>query len=256
MYGENGRIGLIVPSNNTVVEQEFRRILPEGITSYATRMRNTKADVNDLEVMVTHAARGADELSTAEVDVIAFACTAGSLLHGIEWERMLRRTLEKASGGVPCITTSQAVTDAFGHLGLRRIVVATPYIDELNQAETRFFEAGGFEVLDIRGLGIRRAADLGRCYPKDAMDLALRLPFEKADGIFISCTNFRSIDILSELEERTGKPALSSNLATLWAALKHLPKGCGPIRGFGRLLESRHRGDTDRPSGPVNCLDK
>lgn len=248
MYGENGRIGLIVPSNNTVVEQEFRRILPEGITSYATRMRNTKADVNDLEVMVTHAARGADELSTAEVDVIAFACTAGSLLHGIEWERMLRRTLEKASGGVPCITTSQAVTDAFGHLGLRRIVVATPYIDELNQAETRFFEAGGFEVLDIRGLGIRRAADLGRCYPKDAMDLALRLPFEKADGIFISCTNFRSIDILSELEERTGKPALSSNLATLWAALKHLPKGCGPIRGFGRLLESRHRGDTDRPS--------
>lgn len=248
MYGENGRIGLIVPSNNTVVEQEFRRILPEGITSYATRMRNTKADVNDLEVMVTHAARGADELSTAEVDVIAFACTAGSLLHGIEWERMLRRTLEKASGGVPCITTSQAVTDAFGHLGLRRIVVATPYIDELNQAETRFFEAGGFEVLDIRGLGIRRAADLGRCYPKDAMDLALRLPFEKADGIFISCTNFRTIDILSELEERTGKPALSSNLATLWAALKHLPKGCGPIRGFGRLLESRHRGDTDRPS--------
>lgn len=256
MYGENGRIGLIVPSNNTVVEQEFRRILPEGITSYATRMRNTKADVNDLEVMVTHAARGADELSTAEVDVIAFACTAGSLLHGIEWERMLRRTLEKASGGVPCITTSQAVTDAFGHLGLRRIVVATPYIDELNQAETRFFEAGGFEVLDIRGLGIRRAADLGRCYPKDAMDLALRLPFEKADGIFISCTNFRTIDILSELEERTGKPALSSNLATLWAALKHLPKGCGPIRGFGRLLESRHRGDTDGPSGPVNCLDK
>jgi maleate isomerase len=238
MYGERGRIGLIVPSNNTVVEQEFRRILPEGITSYATRMRNTKADIGDLEMMVSHATRGADELSTAEVDVIAFACTAGSLLHGIEWERKLRRDLEKASGGIPCITTSQAVIDAFGHLGLRRLVVATPYIDELNQAEKRFFEGSGFEVLDIRGLGIRRAADLGRCYPKDALDLATSLPYEKADGIFISCTNFRSIDILSELEERTGKPALSSNLATLWAALKCLPKGCGPICGFGCLLHS------------------
>lgn len=247
MYGENGRIGLIVPSNNTVVEQEFRRILPEGITSYATRMRNTQADAADLEMMVTHAARGADELSTAEVDVIAFACTAGSLLHGIEWERTVRRALEKASGGIPCITTSQAVTDAFGHLGLRRLVVATPYIDELNQAERRFFEAGGFEVIDIRGLGIRRAADLGRCYPKEAMDLALRLPYESADGIFISCTNFRTIDILSELEQRTGKPVLSSNLATLWAALKHLPKGCGPIHGFGRLLESHHWRESGRP---------
>jgi maleate isomerase len=248
MYGEKGRIGLIVPSNNTVVEQEFLRMLPEGITSYATRMRNTKADMSDLEMMVTHAARGADELSTAEVDVIAFACTAGSLLHGIEWEQSLRRDLEKASAGIPCITTSQAVTDAFRHLGLRRLVVATPYIDELNQAEKHFFEADGFEVLDIRGLGIRRAADLGRCYPKEAMELALRLPYQKADGIFISCTNFRTIDILSELEEWTEKPALSSNLATLWAALKHLPKGCGPIRGFGRLLESHHWGGTGRPS--------
>jgi maleate isomerase len=238
MYGEKGRIGLIVPSNNTVVEQEFRRILPEGITSYATRMRNTKADIGDLEMMVSHATRGADELSTAEVDVIAFACTAGSLLHGIEWERKLRSDLEKASGGIPCITTSQAVIDAFGHLGLRRLVAATPYVDELNRAEKRFFEASGFEVLDIRGLGIRRAADLGRCYPKEALDLAMSLPYQKADGIFISCTNFRTIDILSELEERTGKPALSSNLATLWAAIKCLPKACGPIRGFGCLLHS------------------
>ncbi len=70
-------------------------------------------------------------------------------------------------------------------------------------------------MLEIRGLGIRRAADLGRCYPTEAMELALRLPYQKADGIFISCTNFRTIHTLSELEERTGKSALSSNPATL-----------------------------------------
>ena len=238
MYGENGRIGLLVPSNNTVVEQEFHRILPEGVTSYATRMRNTRADVVDLEIMVTHAARGADELATAEVDVIAFACTAGSLLHGLEWERRLRKSLEEKAGGIPCITTSQAVIDAFGHLGLRRLAVATPYIDELNVAERRFFEAGGFEVVGMRGLGIRRATDLGRCGPKEALDLALSLPHAQADGIFISCTNFRTIDILGELERRTGKPAVSSNLATAWGALRRLPRPPGPIRGFGRLLES------------------
>jgi len=238
MYGENGRIGLIVPSNNTVVEQEFRRILPQGITSYATRMRNTQADIADLEAMVSHAKRGADELSTADVDVIAFACTAGSLLHGVEWERQLREDLEAASGGIPCITTSQAVIDAFAHLGLRRLVVATPYIDELNRVERAFFEARGFEVLDIRGLGIHRCVDLGKCFPKEALDLALSLPYGEADGIFISCTNFRTIEILPELEQRTGKPALSSNVATLWASLRRLPRRSGPVRGFGRLLES------------------
>ncbi len=238
MYGEKGRIGLLVPSNNTVVEQEFHRILPEGVTSYATRMRNPQADVADLETMVTHAGRGADELATAEMDVIAFACTAGSLLHGLEWERGLRERLEQKAGGIPCITTSQAVIEAFGHLGLRRLAVATPYIDELSVAERRFFESSGFEVVDIRGLGIRRATDLGRCMPKEALDLALSLAHARADGIFISCTNFRTIDILAELERRTGKPALSSNQATAWGALKRLPRPPGAIRGFGRLLEA------------------
>lgn len=238
MYGQNGKIGLLVPSNNTVVEQEFRRILPEGITSYATRMRNVTSDVGDLEAMTSHARRGADELATAEVDVIAFACTAGSLLHGVDWERRLRDDLQAAAGGIPCVTTSQAVIEAFAHLGLKRLAVGTPYIEALNRAEREFFEARGLEVVDIRGLGIYRSVDIGKCHPKNALELALSLPHARADGIFISCTNFRTIDILPELEQRTGKPAVSSNLATLWACLKTLPTPPGPIRGFGRLLES------------------
>ena len=47
MYGQNGRIGLLVPSVNTVVEPEFNRMIPEGINVYAARMRNTRSDVDD-----------------------------------------------------------------------------------------------------------------------------------------------------------------------------------------------------------------
>ncbi len=237
MYGQKGRIGLIVPSNNTVVEQEFRRLLPEGITSYATRMRNTQSDFADLEAMVSHAAKGASDLATAEVDVIAFACTAGSLLHGVDWEQKLRADLEAAAGGIPCITTSSAVIEAFERLNMRRLVVATPYLDVLNRAEKAYFEARGFEVIEIRGLGIHRSVEIGRCYPESALDLALSLPYDQADGVFISCTNFRTIDILAELERKTGKPVVSSNQATLWGCLKRLPQPCGPIKGYGQLLE-------------------
>ena len=212
MYGEHGKIGLIVPSNNTVVEQEFRRILPEGIASYATRMRNVTSDVEDLEAMTAHARRAADELATAEVHVVAFACTAGSLLHGVDWEQRLREDLQEAAGGIPCVTTSGAVMEAVARLGLRRLVVGTPYVEALNRAERRFFEARGIEVAEIRGLGIRRSVDIGKCYPERALELALGLPHADAEGIFISCTNFRTIDILPELERRTGKPAISSKI--------------------------------------------
>ena len=47
MYGQNGRIGLLVPSVNTVVEPEFNRMIPEDINVYAARMRNTRSDVDD-----------------------------------------------------------------------------------------------------------------------------------------------------------------------------------------------------------------
>ncbi len=91
--------------------------------------------------MASSATRGAEEPSTADVDAIAFAYTAGSLLHGTDRERNLRQNLQEAAGGIPCVTTSQRVIDAFKHLGLHRVVVATPYIEDLNRAEKDFFEA-------------------------------------------------------------------------------------------------------------------
>jgi len=56
---------------------------------------------------------------------------------------------------------------------------------------------------------------------------------EGADAVFISCTNLKSMDQLTRLEEELGPPVISSNAATLWLALRwmgaptaQLPRGC------------------------------
>ena len=79
MYGSGGKIGLLVPSVNTVVEPEFARIVPEGVAVYAARMRNGRGanEADDLTAMCRHAERAADELASARCGVLAFACTAG-----------------------------------------------------------------------------------------------------------------------------------------------------------------------------------
>ena len=38
MFGEAGRIGLVVPANNGVLEPELWSVLPEGVALYATRI--------------------------------------------------------------------------------------------------------------------------------------------------------------------------------------------------------------------------
>lgn len=43
MYGKNGKIGLIVPTVNTVVEPELNRLKPEAISVYATRIPINKS---------------------------------------------------------------------------------------------------------------------------------------------------------------------------------------------------------------------
>ena len=237
MYGQNGRIGLLVPSVNTVVEPEFNRMIPEGVNVYAARMRNTRSDVDDSKAMLQHVERAADELGSAHADVIAFACTASSFVEGVEGEIDLRDRIERA-GEAKAVTTSGSVAGGLRTLGVRRVVVATPYPDELNVLEKQFLEDEGIEVLTIAGMGIVDAFSIGKVTPQETYEFARRVWQDDADGMFISCTNLRTIDVLAQLEAELSVPVISSNLATCWGCLRALGHH-DPIDGYGRLLSER-----------------
>ena len=234
MYGELGRIGLMVPSVNTVVEPETAAMSPEGINVYATRLRNSKSDPEESERMLQHVERAADELASAGVDVIAFACTASSFIQGRKGEEDLKRRIEKSSG-VPAVTTSGAVSSALIRLGLKRIVLLTPYSEELNELERRFLREKGFDVLADRGMGIVDAFSIGKVEPGEVRKLAHEILKPEADGLFISCTNLRALEIIERLEKETDKPVVTSNQATFWACLRRVGYSRS-INGYGALL--------------------
>jgi len=77
---------------------------------------------------------------------------------------------------------------------------------------------------------------IGRLPPEAAYETGLSVDGKENEAIFISCTNFRTIEIIQRLEGETGKPIVSSNQATMWLALRKLGLK-DSIRGFGRLLE-------------------
>ncbi len=237
MYGWRGRIGLIVPSVNTVIEPEFYKMVPGGIGVYATRVKNAKATPEDLLRMSGFIGRAAEELSTANVDVIAYGCTSGSLVKGVQWEKDLCGKIEKLTG-VPAITTSGAVIQALRVTGISKLVVATPYPEELNILEKRFLEQNNIKVLNIRGLGIMEAVKIGERSPEFVYRFARDVFVPKAEGIFISCTNLRTIEIIERLENDIGRPVITSNQTTFWASLRKI--GCRePVKGYGRLLRER-----------------
>ena len=239
MYGWRGRIGLMAPSPLMTMEPEFYKVIPDGISVHTTRMLHTSSTYEGLASLSDNIERAAEELATAKVDVIAFACTSGGLIKGENYEQELRSRIEKASGGIPAVTVIGSVVDALKTLNIKKLVVATPYIPDVFNVEKDFLEKKGFEVLDIRGLGIEESELISHEPPSVSYRMSKEMFFEhsQAEGIFISCTNYRTIEIIDNLEKDTGVPVVSSVQATLWNCLKKI--NCKePIIGHGKLLEN------------------
>ena len=217
------RVGLLVPSVNTVVEPEFWRLAPGTATVHSARMRNSTCDVEDSRQMLAHAERAADEVGSALVDIVAFACTASSFVDGRDGEAALHDLISSAANA-PAITTSGAVAEALTWLGSRRVALYTPYPEELNDHEEEFLASHGIETVCAYGLKhFRRRGDRRRDSPANystSWTRNLRRP--EADTIFLSCTNMATFEVIRPLEAAYGLPVVSSNSATFAAVARRL----------------------------------
>jgi maleate cis-trans isomerase len=140
----------------------------------------------------------------------------------------------EARTGIRALATSGAVLKAFEALGMRKIGLGTPYPDRVNQMEETFFRGSGVEVLRMKGLGCT-GGEMALIPPDEVRRTALAVNAPDCDGIFLSCTNWRTLDLIEPLEQELGKPVTSSNQATLWAALR-MAGVKDPLPSFGSLL--------------------
>ena len=121
-------------------------------------------------------------------------------------------------------------------VGAHKIVVATPYLDEINAAESVFLQQKGFDVLDIQGLNVADNEAMGRIKTSFIRDFALSIDQPDADAIFVSCGGIRTIDVLQEIEDTAGKPVISSNQAMMWDCLRRAGIE-DKIEGYGQLFQ-------------------
>jgi maleate isomerase len=233
-YGWRARIGLILPSGNTCMEPEFYWICPEGVTFHSHRVLLSMATAERIEVLAEEVERAAEYLASASVDIIGFGCTAGSFLHGPDRDRALSERVEKRTG-IPMVTTSMAVIKAFEELKISKMALATPYIEEINEREKLFFEGLGISVVSIKGMGFLEMKEFIHCPPDTIYRLAHTVNTEEAEGIFISCTGWRAMQVIEILERDLNKPVISSNQATFHALLKRVGID-EKIQGYGKLL--------------------
>ena len=212
-------IGVIAPFD-LALERELWRWAPLDVSFHLARTPFEPVPVS-LEQAERVSAAGALQQATRDVlgvdpEVVAYLCTSGSFIHGVEHEQSLRQVILDA-GAPAAVTTSGALVDAITALGLTKISVMTPYDDVLTDRLVDFLGELGVVVLRANHLGL--GGGIWRVNYRTVAELVLEANDPAAEAIFVSCTNLPTYDIITPLERELGKPVLTANQLTVWSCL-------------------------------------
>jgi len=225
------RIGLIIPSVNTYSEPQFNRFAPAGLGIHIARARVAGEWKRPLPELKDEIATASKLLSDVKPSAIVFHCTDTSMTQGPQGEGKILDIVQDATG-IPAMATSRLVLEALQKLGMRKVVLLTPY--KSNKAVIDYLTAAGIEV--VRDIAMKlEALDFGSVTPAQWTQMSKEIDGPDVDGVFLSCTNTTQIDAIADIEKLLGKPVVNSNQAVLWGCVKKLQEKLVPIAPMPKL---------------------
>jgi maleate isomerase len=229
-------IGVVAPFD-FALDRELWRWAPEDVSLYLTRLPFFTTPVT-VEMAVACGDRRAVRRATRDVltpepGVVIYACTSGSFVEGAAGEEVLRRTMEDAGAPTAC-TTSGALIAALRALGVSRLAIATPYVEPVTHRLVAYLAEHGVSTVSSEGLGL--LGNIWRVTYSEVVEIVRAADNPAAEALFISCTNVPTYDLIEPLEQALGKPVLTANQVTMWAALRAMGRDAV---GGGSLLATQ-----------------
>jgi maleate isomerase len=224
-------VGLIIPSVNTFTEPQFNHFAPAGLGIHVARARVAGEWKRPLPEMAAEIATSARLLSDCHPNVIVFHCTDTSMTQGPKGEGQILDIVRDAAG-IEAMATSRLVLEALRCLGMKNVVLLTPYKSNKNIID--YLNASGIGVVRDVAMGLE-ARNFGQVTPQQWTELAKKHDGPDSDGTFLSCTNTTQIEAIADIERLLGKPVVNSNQAVLWGCVKKLQNKLSPLQPMPRL---------------------
>lgn len=232
-------IGLVVPPGHGRVPQDGPLLYGDRVRFIARGLGIGGVSPEGFAPVIDTVLDRARELRQDGAEVISLMGTSISFYRGPAFTESLRERMQESTG-VPCTTMSHAIVAALRELGIRRVAVATSYIDELNDRLEAYLAQAGFTVTAIEGMSITGVQEVGEVSTEALVRLSRRVLAQNAtaDGIFISCGGLLTLDAIRQLERELGLPVTASSPAGFWDVVRLAGVAPGSP-GFGRLFESQ-----------------
>ncbi len=225
-FGHHARIslGLVALQSDETIEHDARRLLTQPAELLVSRIASdSEVTTETLSAMESHLTAAASLFPKGvKLDAVGYGCTSGTSVIGADKIRDLIM-----SGADTQIVTEpvSALIAACKELGLSNLIFLSPYIEEVSVHLRQVLREAGIETPVFGSFSEASEAAVSRISDRSIIAAvhALATSSTKADAVFLSCTNLRTLDVIPTLEKTLKIPVLSSNLVLLW----HLHKSAG-----------------------------
>lgn len=227
------RFGLIALATDLTIEGDAARLMPPGTQLHVTRIIFENPTTPENLRRTGPRLRAAAELIVPGVQLegLLFGCTSAAAVLGDEIDAMV-------GNRAPLTTPVGAAIRAFRALGITRISLLTPYMEETTNLVADHFVGLGIDVVARSSMGHEDDRDMGMLSGETVIAAALEADDPEAEAIFLSCTALPAVPVIERIEAHLGKPVFSSNQVLFWAMLD--AAGIAS-EGPGRLFAPRDR---------------
>jgi maleate isomerase len=207
------RLGMLVPSSNTVLEPETAKLLPPdgSVTTHVSRLGVVRIAPDahshgqfDIEQFLA----ASRLLSDAKVDLILWNGTSASWL-GFDWDEKIAEAIEQDTG-TRATSAVTAINQELATIKATRIGLVTPYVAALEARIIENYASIGITVIAAERLDLTVNAAFGEVPPQRIGAMVRAVAEAKPEAIVIMCTNLAGASIAEPLGRELGIPVIDS----------------------------------------------
>ena len=204
--------GVLVPWANTVVEAELHRVTGLSVSWHYARLvpasRTTGLGARFLQDLLEAVPAALAQLSALPLRYAYLACTSAAFVYPDSTDQV------RQGAPVAVVSAFDAILTMLKQIAASRVVLLTPYPDEITAAEVLMFDRSGITVTGCASLGLCDGYDtITGEQVRELIRAAGCAAMDQAEAVVLSCTGWPTLDLIPELQENLGKPVVSSNLA-------------------------------------------
>jgi len=237
------KIGIVVPSTNTIVGPECEPLRPRGVTNHVARLtlkqRPIEASEQGFLAHVQEMREGIgpaiDQVMTCAPDHVIMGVAIEAFNGGVAGADALQKALSERAG-VGVSMGSTAGVAALRRFGAKRIAVLTPHQPKGDAIVHTDLTEAGFDIVRLIGMKCASPFAIAEVQAPELRRVLRELDSPDADAILQVGTNLANAAIAAEAERWLEKPVLSMNVVTYWDALRRIGIE-DRVYGWGRILE-------------------